>query len=1477
MKPRHTRSGARRSGDDYQDIIALDIMVEMLEHPDRYQWIQVEADDAGTLDDVLALCSDGSLIAKQVKFSVEPEKEDDPWKWDDLLRKGKGKDGKELPSLLQKWAVSLEMLKKQNPVKEACVISNRKPDQELKGALKPDFKVYLDRIIDPRIKAEIIRQLSGEETANIFFSEFCFKLDQAGLDVFETSVKSRFFSLGGENIGWLNLKDTLRLWVRERNQPPPEGKIILEDVRKASRWIILESMPQEFEVPEDYVLPSEDFHQNFFNHIKSLKKGCIILIGSPGIGKSTYLSYIFGLLNEENIAVIRHHYFLSLSDRTVGRLEHERVAESLMRDIQEKYPDSLGEVAKENPSPSKLTKWIEVCGRYFTKQNKILVIILDGLDHVWREKYSIEQLNKLFEHLLPVPDGIVILFGTQPLDEGQLPRSLLRTAPKETWFELPYLEKTSVRQWLEYHKEILDLPNNQQNQDLILERLTNAFYSKSQGHPLHLKYTIKALVEQELPISERSINQLPGCPHKNIAEYYQVLWNGLSEESKEMLHLFAACGFPWPQHGIIDCLDSEGKNIFLIVNALKKIKHLMVDTPLGMSLFHSSLLAFIESNEDHSLYLQKMKECTLKWLTQKAPEFWKWAYYWLLEADIGDIQPLIDGPNREWALEAITKRYPRREALDILERSSWIALKQKNIQRFIRTGLLKSYFENAYEERREVIEKLLFTQLIINNDTYFRLILQANSNSLTTEELFFLAEDAARENNQKLIFKCIDILYKRLVQAKLSPKGSYYENWRSYFGPFVKTTALSEKTNLDKVFRFATQNTDFWDSFEAIEIFSEALRNAGNTKLLRQLFKMNLSDADRPAVLKHAVLLALEKNLDLYEKTSFPLNHENDTFAAIYSALHGIQGFKIGKLSFPPESILQLKEYEHVRHRRDIESFFYNAFFVFLGNHLCNQSELNQEWLQDIGIFSWPHNFLHILNGIADKLTKILKSNSSYKFSWIYDQLKDLPIPSWPEDRDVFEYGGCARRAINQIGLDILSITISEKKYTLIEKDDLEIVFSSSYCYLWEWMEVYINRRRPWINETTVKWLLQKYSSELAALIEEFPDRASKYGTLAAVAALHGFIEEARLYVHEAASNILSYGHHKDTILDRALDIVRVCHKANIPEAKEWLFKLAPAVSKVGEFTDGDETGHLPSELSEIIAEVVPEKLPAYYQWLCSLEEYDDALSVFHTFLKTADLTSFINQAIAKTAIDDESIDILTERFNKGDQGAKIALSEIQKLLGKRTLKPIDQTKQSPKDYSYHNGPLPLPEEFPPCRLKDYLTKAEASFYKGREECVEYWLEYWKSVGRLEEAYSCIEKEEDKGVELGNYNELFNIALSLYGEDKAYPWLIKAYQNDYGWNNYWSKKEDIIKRWEIIANKYSQRWYQFIIDTLNSRDREPWRNYSVYGMEVRMVEYLLFMGQVELAKIVADQCIDSILELVSPLKLPSTDWISNSE
>jgi hypothetical protein len=107
-KPRSSikRSGTRRLGDEYQDVVALEVLVGWLEHPDRYQWVKVEADDAGSLDDVVALYSDDTLLVRQVKYATAPDSEDDRSTWDLLLEKPAGKSAAK-QSLLERAAESL--------------------------------------------------------------------------------------------------------------------------------------------------------------------------------------------------------------------------------------------------------------------------------------------------------------------------------------------------------------------------------------------------------------------------------------------------------------------------------------------------------------------------------------------------------------------------------------------------------------------------------------------------------------------------------------------------------------------------------------------------------------------------------------------------------------------------------------------------------------------------------------------------------------------------------------------------------------------------------------------------------------------------------------------------------------------------------------------------------------------------------------------------------------------------------------------------------------------------------------------------------------------------------------------------------------------------------------------------------------------------------------------------------------------------
>lgn len=304
---RFTRTGIRRSGDDYQDLCALEIIVEMLEHPTRYQWIQVEADDAGALDDILALQKDQRLVARQIKYSGHPDEDSDAWTWDKFLTETDG-SGKQKTSLLDKWFRSWQQLNRRGTVASASVESNRKAGHDLINIIDPAGLIPVERI-PADIWAEISRQFGDEGQAKAFFSDFKFYLDRPELDVLEDGLTRRFYQRGGTPEGWLSLKDELRFWVRERSQPQPSGLINVSVVRAAAGWNVLTVLPEDLEIPSDYVLPSQSFHDSFLASVVQGTQGCQVLAAFPALGKSTYLSYLVGQLREAHVPVIRHHYF----------------------------------------------------------------------------------------------------------------------------------------------------------------------------------------------------------------------------------------------------------------------------------------------------------------------------------------------------------------------------------------------------------------------------------------------------------------------------------------------------------------------------------------------------------------------------------------------------------------------------------------------------------------------------------------------------------------------------------------------------------------------------------------------------------------------------------------------------------------------------------------------------------------------------------------------------------------------------------------------------------------------------------------------------------------------------------------------------------------------------------------------------------------------------------------------------------------
>lgn len=1474
MRSKLTPSGARRRGDEYQDFIGLEVLVDWLGHSDRYQWVKFEADGAGYLDDVVALKADGTLILKQVKYSNHPDDSNDPLTWDDLLLRKSNSP----TSLLEKWSTSLFDLLDTGYTVQAAVVSNRRAGDDLRANFRSGagFVTYEDLSQD--LQKRIAEQIPDTDRAKLFFANFEFQLNYPNYDELEVGIKERFTRVGGEPLGWRELQDEVRRWVAFRNEPRAGGEIYLEDIRRAALWNILKSLPQEFEIPSDYVLPSEEFHQSIVDRVHDDQESVIVITANPGVGKSTYCSFLYQDLRENDYPVIRHHYFLSTFDTSLFRLDHQRAAESLLHDLLRDFRVALGTLGDKNPHAGELREYIEACGEFYSTKAQKMVIIIDGLDHVWRERGSIDELRRLLEDLLPAPAGVVIILATQPITEDRLPSILLREKPQNEWTELDTLDPAAVDEWLQFHSETIFGEPADTVHHQTLRDMSDAFFQKSNGHPLYLKYALKSLIIHGRRITDMDVLALPGCPSKDITDYYRELWRSLDDDSRVVLTMLATCQFSWPESGILRCLMLQNTSSADANRAIKSVKHLMREDSLGLQAFHSSLLVFIQNLDEYKRLAPIQVETVLTWLAMpEAPEYLVWGYSWLLESQRGNYQPLMDGIRREWAVTAFAKRRSRDNLRQIFTAGLQVTLDHRMLARSFEQVLLfdRCFLYNNMDFEREAFEIVLYPQLLTSDDKYLQERLLSELRTLNNGEIATLAESLARENRIEDINRCLREIHDRLSRPL---EYTSYSSWKEIVFPFLKVSALPDSANPYKTLQTAALNRENGYTYEMLSAYSQSLWVYGNTEYLRlvagvtteQLEGEELLETEVQILQKSLVLHSVEKNLnidDLIPKAGTVAPH-----TIIYNKLQCKQGNEFLNVDLPNLDIYARGRFEHREASEPTWTLFYDSFFGFMAKHIQRKNAEIISWLHGAGTSRWHHQFLGHLNEIAREIVEQLDNGSPFSLAWFYEQLNPIQRPNLSPNDDDFYYIQAANEAVTRIGLDLLVLC----KQPITEKD-LRTLKLSPYCYFSNWLRALSDCRRAWLTPDAVTWLFEEHVSYLNKQLEYFPERAEQYAVLASIFVTHADFDKARQLLYKTADNSVAYGEHKDLLLNEVLDSIVVYHRhaEHEPETRKWLLDIAPTIAYVGEYTDGDETRHLVGELSSALSEIAPDLLPAYYHWLTDQEDYYNAENAFQTWLKNTSLATPLSRKVASTGVDAASLKILQDRAATGDIHAQKILEDTFAYYGDNKESDSDEDATSPStEVSGGNEEPPDPNEYEPNKLSQYLKELQNRRIYSQEAPLKNWINHWVSLGKGHDVYKTIEAYvKDGGVIREVYDHVFDLALSLYGKEKAYAWLVEAQREQMGWHHYWTQKERTYRRWDIIATHYADRWENFLYDTI-TRDRPgSYTWYFDHFSFVRIIEYCLFMGNQELAKTLVETIVYAALEYISPIELEVPEWL----
>src|SRR5262249_55084522 len=402
-----------------------------------------------------------------------------------------------------------------------------------------------------------------------------------------------------------------------------------------------------------------------------------------------------------------------------------------------------------------------------------------------------------------------------------------------------------------------------------------------------------------------------GCGHEDIRNYYADLWHVLEEGPRMVLHLMAACKFPWPRQGIFDCLDPVGHDPVGVRTWLKQVIHLLRWDELGLAIFHPSLIVFVEGLEEHADYSGQMKSLALEWLNGgRAPEYWKWAHAWILEADLGNDTAVREGPSRDWLIDSIAKGYSYREIDAILSKAAHSWLEHGDLPGAARLGILREYCQLPFETNYPVLDELLFAQLALSDDPHIRARMISTLRQRRNSEIVLLAENEIMNGQPTRASDCLMELHARDYMS--CPRDNQTVLERTYLlASWANTAAMLPDVEATLVLGAAATNRWLGRGLIMVSSFARELRVQKDAGRLRETIRASreLKNEERSAAFEQAVLLALEESLD-FDSEVRGNAHDDEPFGGIYAFVRKLEGYKPGIIRLPNVDPTSFRRFE---------------------------------------------------------------------------------------------------------------------------------------------------------------------------------------------------------------------------------------------------------------------------------------------------------------------------------------------------------------------------------------------------------------------------------------------------------------------------------------------------------------------------------------------------------------------------------------
>ncbi|MBD5402534.1 AAA family ATPase, partial [bacterium] len=1292
---------------------------------------------------------------------------------------------------------------------EAKIVTNKQPSDEILQIIKNN-KISWNDIPNDK-KTILINQIGSEENCKLFFDNCTFEFLNYDLISLDEDLFNEYSVFSDAKADWCFFKEFIRSTSLYSN-----NKITLEILTNILQCRPPKPLDQEFFIPQNYIPPNMEFHKNIIEQIKNSNEKCFILTGSPGVGKSTYISYLKTQLEKDDIFVIRHHYYISVESKNEKRYRYFDIKNSLLEQTNNIFSMKF----TNNDELEKVL--IELSKNY---KDRLIVIIIDGLDHVWRDIGKKDDLDTLFNNLFPLPDNIKLIVGTQPIDSGMLPYKLL-DIEREKWYTLPFMSIESIRNYL-INDNRISVPNNYYS-DYYTD-ISEAFYKLTNGHPLHLIYSIEAALNNNLRLLPFDIEKMPICPQNDIREYYKELLNKVDEYSKLVLYIYIVSEIDiWKKSDLEECLTQNG-----ISDALKyynQIRHLLFNNGYFIKAFHESIFVYIKehiTNEEQIKCLKYIK----KWISTQKENIFTDLYLPLIKARLGEYSDVLD-ISKDKIKEYFKKGYSFILIIKFLTRAEQITFFYLNdFVKTIELRHLKNRLRNSLEFNTYRAE--LFCHLYCNlyKNQYAINYMFDSLNSLSSYELVSLSDFCQNKDIKiKEIFRQIKLKYKKVSVSQDTEDNNLLH-------------VLANSSNISEI-----QEKLIDANYENGLIFLfNHLCALKRTHLIKNFISKNASNY---IIIRRLCLYAIEQKIDL---TSWGLSENILKNPYLALMLYLDKNFLQTNVNSLENSIVHKRkneDYEYSGRCPDLENYFHSLFFENLYNKLTKRT-----YIHKFETYNGFENFVITLIDVSNTIAEMIKKsqeinlNNLLAFFENFSESDILNEVRWNSKYRIV----CS--SITKIITDLLILLkIDNKK---LDEKDIASLINFKHFHEANWIEDYFENNIKYLTENAVKFYLKKEQGILDTNLQYTQERTDQYLILAKFAQIHEIIDDAKLYLDKAFCMAMGYGYHKDPLLFEVLKIVEYCMDVEKTGFDGILKKLARIIINIEYVTDKN-SNYAKKIFMRLFCKYSYEYVVKYYNYLLDKEEWHSAKEC-------------LNEVLENINFNDQDVELLLETITSDNPFFNYAhdsktIIKHKNLVGRPILK--EENKYSSNDNFLHKENVIFDyEKYPVDKLNDFISKLDYS----NEYCLLDWLKHWRGRGYdmeildfFEKFYN-IKKNFIKNLYL---DEIFDIALSLNGKDFAYIWLIRSIIENLSWEEHYSSWENTKNRFQIVKDLYKNKWKDFIIDSSEYK----------YGNEFslgksHLVYFLIQMDEFKLAKQIMYKFINLLEDDMADLPLKEVDWL----